>query len=96
LFRGIEYILKGNNIMKSLGIVRKIDELGRLVLPIETRRALGLAAGEGVEIFVDADRVILKKYEPSCIFCGDADDVIVFEGKKVCSNCIAKLAEKNN
>ncbi len=78
--------------MKSLGIVRKIDELGRLVLPIETRRALGLSAGEGVEIFVDADRVILKKYEPSCIFCGDADDVIIFNGKKICRKCAADLA----
>ena len=82
--------------MKSLGIVRKIDELGSLVLPIETRRALGLSAGEGVEIFVDGDRVILQKYEPSCIFCGDADDVVIFAGKKVCRNCIEKLTKENN
>lgn len=80
--------------MKSLGIVRKIDELGRLVLPIETRRALGLSAGEGVEIFVDSDRVILKKYEPACIFCGDADDVIIFNGKKVCRKCAADLGNE--
>ena len=81
--------------MKSLGIVRKIDELGRLVLPIETRRAMGLSAGEGVEIFVDGDRVILKKYEPSCVFCGDADDVVVFNGKKVCRKCIAELTKES-
>ena len=80
--------------MKSLGIVRKIDELGRLVLPIETRRTLGLTAGEGVEIFVDADRVILQKYEPSCIFCGEAEDVIIFGGKKICRKCASELANK--
>lgn len=86
--------MKGVTIMKSLGIVRKIDELGRLVLPIETRRALGLASGEGVEIFVDGDRVILKKYEPACIFCGDADDIIVHNGKKICRNCAADIAKE--
>lgn len=93
--RGIKYIMKGETTMKSLGIVRKIDELGRLVLPIETRRALGLSAGEGVEIFVDADRVILKKYEPACIFCGDADDVIVYAGKKICRKCAADIGKES-
>ena len=77
--------------MKSLGIVRKVDELGRIVLPIETRKRLELAAGDGVEIFVEKDRVILKKYEPSCLFCGDADDVITYKDKKICKACLEEL-----
>ena len=77
--------------MKSLGIVRKVDELGRIVLPIETRKRLELAAGDGVEIFVEKDRVILKKYEPSCIFCGDADNVINYKDKKICKTCMEEL-----
>lgn len=78
--------------MKSLGIVRKIDELGRLVLPIETRRALGLSAGEGVEIFVDGDRVILQKYEPSCIFCGSSCGLVSYHGRNVCVECIENMS----
>ena len=62
--------------MKSIGIVRRIDRLGRVVLPIEVRRRLELEDKDGVEIFVEKDRVILKKYEPCCIFCGDAEDVL--------------------
>ena len=77
--------------MKSLGIVRKVDELGRIVLPIETRRRLELEPGDGVEIFVEKDRVILKKYEPSCLFCGDADDVVLYKDKRICRNCLADL-----
>ena len=77
--------------MKSLGIVRKVDELGRIVLPIETRRRLELEPGDGVEIFVEKDRVILKKYEPSCLFCGDADDIVIYKEKRICKNCLAEL-----
>ncbi len=77
--------------MKALGTVRKVDELGRIVLPIETRKRLELSPGDGVEIFVEKDRVILKKYEPSCIFCGDADDVVTYKEKKICRKCLAEL-----
>ena len=77
--------------MKALGTVRKVDELGRIVLPIETRKRLELSPGDGVEIFVEKDRVILKKYEPSCIFCGDADDVVTYKEKKICRKCLADL-----
>lgn len=79
--------------MKSIGTVRKIDELGRIVLPIETRKRLGLEPKDGVEIFVEQDRVILKKYEPSCIFCGDADNIIYYMDKRVCRKCLAELAK---
>ena len=77
--------------MKSLGIVRRVDELGRIVLPIETRKRLGLEAKDPIEIFVEKDRVILKKYEPCCIFCGDANDVTIYKEKKICKNCLAEL-----
>ena len=80
--------------MKSIGIVRKVDELGRIVLPIETRRQLGLDAKDGVEIFVDEDKIILKKYEPCCLFCGDGDNVVVFRDKKVCKKCLAEMQQK--
>ena len=77
--------------MKALGIVRPVDELGRIVLPIEVRRRLELNAKDGVEIFVEKDRVILKKYAPSCIFCGDAEDVVFFKDKRVCRQCLEAI-----
>ena len=77
--------------MKSTGIVRPVDELGRIVLPIELRRTLGIANKDSLEIYVDNEQIILKKYEPSCIFCGDAENVIHYEGKVLCKNCIEKL-----
>lgn len=82
---------KKGEFMKSLGIVRKIDELGRIVLPIETRRSLDLNPGDGVEIFVEKDKIILQKYAPSCIFCGEADDVVTFKNKRVCRNCLEEM-----
>jgi len=77
--------------MKSLGIVRKIDELGRIVLPIETRKRLNLGPKDPVEIFVEKDRVVLKKYEPSCIFCGNDDEIVIYKDRRVCKSCLAEL-----
>ena len=77
--------------MKSTGIVRKLDELGRVVLPIELRRTMDLNIHDTVEIFVEDDKIILKKYHPACIFCGDARDVTTFKGKRVCVNCLREL-----
>ena len=87
----VKRIRKVNFNMKSLGIVRKIDELGRIVLPIETRRSLELNPGDGVEIFVEKDKIILQKYAPSCIFCGEADDVITFKNKRICRACLEEM-----
>ena len=81
--------------MKSLGIIRRVDELGRIVLPVETRKLMGLETRDGVEIFVEDDRIILKKYQPSCVFCGEADGVVDFKGKKVCKTCIEKLKNRD-
>lgn len=77
--------------MKSTGIVRKIDELGRIVLPIELRRSLDIAMKDSLEIYVDGENIVLKKYQPACIFCDDARDVINYKGKNLCPNCLAEL-----
>lgn len=77
--------------MKSTGIVRKVDELGRVVLPIELRRTLSIAERDSLEIYVDGSNIILKKYEPACIFCGDAKDVEAFKGRNVCPGCVKEL-----
>ena len=77
--------------MKATGIVRKIDELGRITIPVETRRALGLEEKDSVEFFVDGENIVLKKYQPSCIFCSSMEDITEFKGKKVCAKCRKEL-----
>lgn len=77
--------------MKSTGMVRPIDELGRIVLPKEIRRSFDLSPKDSVEIFTDGDKIILQKYAPACIFCGNADDVVYFNGKRICQECLAKI-----
>lgn len=74
--------------MKSTGIVRRVDELGRVVIPIELRRTLDIEEKDALEIYVDANRIILQKYEPACIFCGNARDVEIYKGKRVCRSCL--------
>ena len=90
--------------MKSTGVVRQLDTLGRIVLPIELRRTMDIGVKEirkvhvdengwkdMLEIFVEGDEIILKKYHPSCIFCSDARDVVPYKGKLVCKSCLAEL-----
>ncbi len=80
--------------MKSTGIVRRVDELGRIVLPIELRRTLDITERDSLEIYVDGSSVVLKKYQPSCIFCNDATGIIVYKGKNICANCLKELKSK--
>ena len=80
--------------MKSTGIVRKVDELGRIVLPIELRRTLDIAEKDSMEIYIEGDTIILKKYQPACIFCDNARDIVTYRGKNVCPDCIRMLEEK--
>lgn len=87
-------IIKGSGDMKSTGIVRKTDELGRICLPKELRRVLDIGEKDGLEIYMDGDRIILKKHEPACIFCGNADDVENFNGKNVCKACLKDMSQK--
>ncbi len=77
--------------MKSTGIVRKIDDLGRMVIPIELRKTMNINKKDPMEIFVDNDKIILKKYEPACIFCGSADETIEFKGRTICKECLKNM-----
>ena len=79
--------------MKSTGIVRKVDSLGRVVLPIELRRTLDVSEGDALEIYVEGNTVILRKYEPTCIFCGNGNSISPFKGKNVCSGCLKSMAQ---
>ena len=80
--------------MKSTGIVRKVDELGRIVIPIELRRTMGIEEKDSLEIYIDEEKIILKKYEPACIFCGSAKDVSTYKGRNICSLCANEIARK--
>lgn len=80
--------------MKSTGVVRKLDELGRIVIPIELRRTMDIAIKDTLEIFVEGDQIILKKYHPACIFCNDARDVDLYKGKLICKRCLQELKEE--
>ena len=77
--------------MKSTGMVRQLDTLGRIVIPVELRRTMDLSLKDTLEIFVDGDQIVLKKYHPACVFCNDARDVISYQGKLVCRRCLAEL-----
>lgn len=78
--------------MKSVGIVRQVDELGRIVIPKELRKVFDINFKDPLEIYTEEDRIILKKYQPTCIFCGDAKDVFLFNDKNVCPNCAKSIA----
>ncbi|OWZ83644.1 AbrB/MazE/SpoVT family DNA-binding domain-containing protein [Natranaerobius trueperi] len=80
--------------MKSTGLVRKVDELGRIVIPIELRRNLGIEQRDSLEIYIEGENIILKKYEPACIFCGTAQDgeMIHHKGKNICRTCAKELS----
>jgi transcriptional pleiotropic regulator of transition state genes len=79
--------------MKSTGIVRKIDDLGRIVLPKELRNVLDIKERDPMEIYVDGSSIMLQKYEPSCVFCGNAASIAAFMGKNVCADCRDALNE---
>ncbi len=80
--------------MKSTGIVRSVDPLGRMVIPAELREKFGVKDGNGAfEIFVDGDSIILKKYEPTCVFCGSSENITVFKDRNVCEHCIKELTK---
>lgn len=79
--------------MKATGIVRKVDELGRIVIPIELRRTMGIDIKDPLEIFVDGEKIILRKYEPTCIFSGSAENLINFKGKMVSKDVLDELIQ---
>lgn len=79
--------------MKSTGVTRPVDKLGRFVIPIEIRRTMEIEKGQPLEVFVGSDSITLKKYAPGCVFCGSIeDDMIRLYGKYVCRKCRKAIA----
>ncbi len=81
--------------IKNTGIKRKIDELGRIVIPIEIRNKLDINEKDPIEIYVEMDKIVLRKYEPSCIFCGNTKGMAKYKDKLVCHKCIERIERKN-
>lgn len=77
--------------MKSTGIIRRVDELGRVVIPIEIRNKFQIAEKDPIEIYVEGSSIILKKFEPNCIFCGSTKDLVEYKDRLVCSKCAENL-----
>lgn len=77
--------------MKATGIVRPVDTLGRVVIPVELRRNLNINTDDSLEVFVEGDYIMLKKYQPACIFCGEAGDVLNVKGKNICPRCMEEI-----
>lgn len=80
--------------MKSTGIVRRVDDLGRIVIPKELRNTFDINVRDALEIYTDSDKIVLKKYSPACIFCGSADGIVVFKGKNICAECAKELSDE--
>ncbi len=78
--------------MKATGIVRKVDDLGRIVLPVELRRSLGIEVRDPIEIYVVDDAIMLRKHNPACIFCGNSKNIIAYRGKSICADCAHSFA----
>ena len=78
--------------MKSTGIVRRVDELGRIVIPIELRNKLKIAEKDSIEIYVDGSSIVLKKYEETCVFCGNTKNVVEYKGKLICTKCTQNIS----
>ena len=79
--------------MKSTGIVRKVDELGRIVIPIEIRNKFDISEKDPIEIYVDGTSIVLRKYEPNCVFCGNTKNLITYKDRLICSKCAQQIAE---
>lgn len=79
--------------MKSTGIVRQLDGLGRIVIPMELRRTMQIVEGDGLEIFVDGEKIILRKYAPGCTLCGNLEEIEYLSGKPICRTCVANIVK---
>ena len=79
--------------MKSTGIIRRMDELGRVVIPIEIRNQFNIAEKDPIEIYVDGSSIVLKKFEPNCIFCGNTKNLLEYQGKLICKDCSKKIGD---
>lgn len=91
---GILSLGRGETIMRTVGIVREVDNLGRVVLPVELREILGINKGDPIEIFVDDEKIVFKKFLSGCIFCGIGEQLVNHNGKHVCQSCLKDLKEQ--
>ncbi len=82
--------------MKSTGIIRRMDELGRVVIPIEIRNQFNIVEKDPIEIYVDGSTIVLKKFEPNCIFCGNTKNLLEFHNKLICKDCSKKIGDLKN
>ncbi len=80
--------------MKSTGIVRRVDDLGRIVLPRKLRKVLDINERDELEIFMQGNSIILQKHQPNCIFCGSSNGIESFKGKNICADCFKELTSK--
>ena len=79
--------------MKSTGIIRTMDQLGRVVIPIEIRNQFNIVEKDPIEIYVDGSSIVLKKFEPNCIFCGSTKKLLTYNDKLICKTCSAKIGK---
>jgi AbrB family transcriptional regulator, transcriptional pleiotropic regulator of transition state genes len=77
--------------VQSIGVVRKLDQLGRIVIPMELRKSLDIQQKDDIEIFVSSEGIVLRKYHPVCVFCGESEDVLSVQDKLVCKHCLSEL-----
>ena len=82
--------------MKSTGIIRRVDELGRVVIPIEIRNQFNIVEKDPIEIYVEGSRIVLKKFEPNCIFCGNTHDLLSYHDKLICKKCANQIGQLEN
>ncbi len=80
--------------MKSTGMVRKVDELGRIVIPSEIRQSMGIQVRDSLEIYTDQHRIVLQKYSPSCIFCTNVENLVYFNSQRICPTCLEKIKQE--
>lgn len=79
--------------MKSTGIIRRVDELGRVVIPIEIRNQFNIVEKDSIEIYVQGSSIVLKKFEQNCIFCGNTNDLLSYNNKLICQNCASQIGK---
>ena len=91
--KNLSNFVAGGVLMKSTGIIRRVDELGRVVIPMELRNKFEIAEKDQIEIYVEGSNIILKKYEPNCIFCGNSKKLVDYKGKLICSKCLKQMNE---
>lgn len=80
--------------MKATGIVRRLDNLGRIVLPVELRRTMSIKTGTPIEIFAQSDSIVFMEYKEKCYICGNEDDLTKFKKKHICQNCIKNIVTR--